>query len=219
MVFLIDLTRIFEEQDRLNKETAAKHEEYSKLSRDQLTRNYVFAALAEAGEMANEWSHFKIWKSTRKENRDAPCQKCNGLGELNCKKCVYCENGRVNPLREEYIDVVHFIISVAIGFDLDSNEYLLENKERPKVEVSPKVAYNLYLELYKYLVYANVLIEELEKFPHTKETNQKERTKVATQLLNVLFDLGYSMGFTDADIERAYFAKNKVNKIRQENNY
>lgn len=215
----MNLTHIFKEQDRLNKETAKKHEEYSKLSRDQLTRNFVFSALAETGEMANEWSHFKIWKSTRKENRDAPCKKCQGTGELNHKICAYCENGRTNPLREEYIDVVHFTVSVAIGFDIDPTEYLKENQARPKVEVSPKVAYNLYLDLYKQLVYANVLIEELEKRPQTEESNRNERKKVATELLNVLFDLGYSMGFTDEDIERAYFAKHKVNQIRQANNY
>ena len=103
---MINLTHIFKEQDRLNKETAAKHKEYSELTREQLTRNYVFAALCELGEMANEWGQFKIWKSTRKENREALCSKCNGTGELNGDSCLYCEGGIVNPLRKEYVDEI-----------------------------------------------------------------------------------------------------------------
>lgn len=217
----MDLARIFNEQDRLNKETAEKHMEYSLLSRDELTRNYVFAALTELGEMSNNWSHHKIWKSTRKENRDAPCKKCHGTGELNEVICVYCENGRVNPLREEYIDVVHFTISVAIGFDLKPEEFIDKRKQN-EVEVSPEVAYDLYLELYKNLVYANILIEELIKYPNTEKlltNNKRERKTVAVDLLDTLFNLGYSLGFTDQDIEHAYFMKHKINQIRQATNY
>lgn len=219
MFNLLNLVSIFQKQAELNQKTAAKHEEYQKRTRDELTRNYVFATLVELGEMANEWGHFKIWKSTRKENREALCPKCHGRGEFNGDACPYCEGGMVNPLREEYIDVVHFTISIALGFDLDPQQYIQHATLR---KVSAQDSYKLYLELYKNLVYANVLIDELENFPPTEKllkNNQLERKKVAVCLVNTLWELGYSLGFTDEEIEYAYFAKHKINQVRQENNY
>jgi len=125
----------------------------------------------------------------------------------------------VNPLREEYIDIVHFVVSVALGFDYDPKEYMNIYEVR---EVSPEDTYQLILDLYKNLVYANVLIEETRDLPHTEKllkNNTKERKKVAKALLDILVHLGYSLGFEDAEIEAAYFDKHKINQIRQENNY
>ncbi len=222
---MINLAHIFQEQDRLNKETALKHEEYQKRTREQLTRNYVFSALVELGELANTWNHHKIWKSTRQENRDAPCNKCGGTGfsgVSDFELCPYCKAGRVDPLREEYADVVHFVVSVAIGFDLDPKSYLEGYAKDSNQKPALKDSYQLYLDLYKNLVYANVLIEELNTYPQTEKLIQnltKERKKVAKDLITVLLDLGYSLGFDDEEIEAAYFSKHKINQVRQRNNY
>lgn len=216
---MVDLVEIFKKQDELNRKTAAKHEEYSKLSRDELTQLYAFSALCELGEMSNEWGQFKIWKTNRKENRKTLCTKCNGKGEIYGDSCQYCEGGFTNPLREEYIDVVHFVVSVAIGFDLDPEEFMKKFKRK---EVTASNTYKLIRVLYKYLVYADVLIDELQNLPNTEKlvkNNQIERLDVAEKLIDKLLHLGYSLGFDDEEIESAYFDKHKVNHIRQQNHY
>lgn len=221
---MINLPKIFIEQDRLNKETASKHEEYSILTPEELIKNYCFAALAELGECANEWGHFKIWKSTRKENRDASCKKCSGTGiQEDFEQCLYCENGRVNPLQEEYVDVFHFVVSVAIGFGLDPKVYMETYEKRFVRNVDEADTYDLYLSLFKSLSHANVLIDELESYKHINETleiiNGLDRERVSNMLMDTLLNLGYSLGFTNEDIEKAYFSKHEINKVRQENNY
>ena len=219
---MLNLTTIFQEQDRLNKETAAKHEEYSRLTKDGLTQLYVFAALCELGEMSNEWGDFKIWKTNRKQHRVDTCPLCKGEGIKEGEKCSRCGGVRVYPLLEEYIDVVHFCVSVAIGFNLDPLIYKSSRTGRKFLNPLPKSTYHLILKLYQNLVYANVLIEESEKIPPTQKSiknNQNERQKVAVDLLDTLWQLGYSLGFSDSDIEKAYFSKNQINQIRQEENY
>lgn len=216
---MINLVNIFEKQAQLNAETAAKHVEYQVRSREQLTKNYIFAALCEIGEMSNEWGQFKIWKSSRKENRKAICKKCSGEGKFHGEDCPYCHNGYVNPLREEYVDVVHFVVSVAIGFDLNPNDFLSTYKRK---NVSGEDTYQLILDLYENLVYANILIEELQNHQNEnlfQKINQKERLNVAKDLLDTLLHLGYSLGFDDEEIENAYFDKHRINQVRQANNY
>lgn len=227
---MIDIERIFKEQDFLNKETAAKHEEYSKLTRDELTRNYCFSALSELGECSNEWAGFKIWKSTRKENRDAPCKKCNGSAILNELECPYCEEGRTNPLREEYIDVFHFVVSVAIGFDADIETIKKVLAVLEKEDVGKSDSYQLFLDLYTSLARANGLIDDnvdsytsyaddrIEDF-EDKETLIKVRQTHALELIEILVRLGYALDFSNDEIEAAYFSKHKINQVRQENNY
>lgn len=220
---VINLGQIFEKQNELNKEMALQHKEYQTLSREALTRNYILAALVESGECCNEWAQFKIWKSTRKENREALCPKCHGTGKQEETICPYCEQGVVNPLREEYSDILHFATSVAIGFDLEPNEViqgLIQLKEISTI--TSKDTYQLFLELYKQLVYANVLIEEFESILHTDkliQDQQKERKKVAKDLMLTVIKLGYSLGFDDNEIEQAYFAKHQINQIRQIQHY
>ena len=216
---MLNLVHIFGEQQRLNTETAAKHEEYGLLTRDELTRNFVFAALAELGECANEWGHFKIWKSTRKENRDAPCGKCGGE---NHEECIHCEGGRTNPLREEYIDVFHFGVSVAIGLDVNPAHYESMLTEHDLKELKGYDAYDMYLKLFEKLAYANVLLEEsLKKELSDKAVSQNtyDRQVTGIQLMDTLLALGYSLGFDDEDITAAYFSKHQINQKRQENNY
>lgn len=203
-------------------QVAQKHVEYQQLSKNQLTRNFIFAALCEVGEMANEWGHFKIWKSSRNENREAPCPKCHGFGILGTENCPYCENGKVNPLREEYVDVLHFVVSIALGLELEP-EKVMDIEFHP---TSKEESYEWFLTLYELLIKAkqhlDIVMERTIQQPLLDEEVEilnQQGQQIALELLTTFFYLGYSLGFADEEIEAAYFAKHQINHIRQQENY
>lgn len=92
----------------------------------------VLALLVELGETANEWRGFKFWSNRQATNElewiNEDCKSCKGTGVDvegvalgNPYPCIECEGKSIvayskNPLLEEYVDCLHFILS--IGNDL-----------------------------------------------------------------------------------------------------
>ena len=135
---------------------------------NNLTEKKQLALNVELGELANELPEiFKYWSN--KKN--------------NYKKAL-----------EEYVDCLHFILSIGI----DLNEHLNARK------------YELLLQENKYYTNADIrmLILKLQSFGYGYLT-----------VLNDFLKLGKAIGFTYSQIEYAYYKKNKVNHQRQENGY
>ncbi|MFP3722121.1 dUTP diphosphatase [Niallia circulans] len=156
----------------------------------------ILALLVEIGECANEWRGFKFWSKDQEPRTSMnTCNHCNRLGRKACTGCY----GKLykNPLLEEYVDGLHFILE--LGIELEFVDFHLIGKiNRPSNEI---------IEMFTD-VYGDVLLI------------QKTKNKVH---YSILFEeyllLGELLGFTWEEIETAYFEKNKVNHERQNTGY
>jgi dimeric dUTPase (all-alpha-NTP-PPase superfamily) len=102
-----------------------------------------------------------------------------------------------NPLLEEYVDGLHFVLE--LGLEIKFME-LYEFKFPEKV----------YSSVEKWLLSTFGSINDFRwDSGHTEYVN----------LFNDYLGLGCALGFTWQEIERAYFAKNKINHVRQETGY
>jgi dimeric dUTPase (all-alpha-NTP-PPase superfamily) len=99
-----------------------------------------------------------------------------------------------NPLLEEYVDCLHFVLELGLELGFENRNPI------PSAAFDP-------LEEFQ-TMYRCVTIFELEP----DEMNY-------IILLNEFLSLGESLGFTWQEIEQAYFAKNKINHVRQETGY
>ena len=131
--------------------------------------NYKLTALSvELGELWNEHpTLFKFW-SDKENNR---------------------EKGLI-----EFVDCIHFAISIANDFDYHEHTY---------IKTTPRDLNMMYLGLQN-----NIAILSISKEQRHVET-----------LLNNLISLGHQLGFKEEDVLTAYNDKNKVNYERQENGY
>lgn len=161
----------------------------------------ILALIVELGETANEWRAFKFWSEDRRPRyAEKNCDNCNGKGftlmdnELgreydDCEECG-------NPLLEEYVDSLHFLVSIGLDLNVEQVEY--------RVIENDKDITRQFIELTNM---ASLLILEGKK--HQMWHN----------LFSAFIRLGGDLGFTWDEIYNAYFDKNKVNHQRQEEGY
>lgn len=191
----MNLQKLFEMQAKLDADITAHHPVQDGENR---LEKKVLALLVELGECANEWRGFKFW-SNDQEPRNY------------CKKCAMTETPHEckNPLLEEYVDCLHFILSIG-------NELKIDKTECEVVELFHWTTENYFIQLIH-------LVTEL----HRKITNFPIRNKSVNFSLEFIYNgvlrrfLGLSLrlGFTWEQIEQAYYDKNKVNFERQEQGY
>ncbi|MBB6177214.1 dimeric dUTPase (all-alpha-NTP-PPase superfamily) [Anoxybacillus tengchongensis] len=140
------------------------------LSGERLIERKLLALLVEIGELANETRCFKFWSSKPKAADET--------------------------ILEEYVDGLHFILS--LGLDLSFDKHI----EWPNVQESERL---------------------VEQFLHVFEAIHTFRMKLDAEAYNELVyvyaKLGHALQFTAEQIERAYVAKNEVNHERQSHNY
>lgn len=124
----MNLQKLFEAQAELDRHIVEK----KGLQGVDLLPNLILALQVELGECANEWRGFKHWSEDQEPRTEIPidCPYCYGKGYMNhdevfeggepwpCKRCdgsgVY---GYKNPLLEEFVDCLHFILSIGTGLD------------------------------------------------------------------------------------------------------
>lgn len=196
----MNLSKLFEAQKKLDDRIV----EEKGLQGQDLLDEKILALQVELGELANEWRGFKFWSENQKPTNpyNKGCENCvGGISKTSSlygpyKECEYC---RVNPLLEEYVDCLHFILS--IGNDLkcsDLEPYLVKVKKPIKMFTS---------------IYFNI----------TKIANGQDNLKYKrfyyAELLSRFFGLGKSLEFTWSQIEQAYFEKNEINHERQASGY
>lgn len=160
----MDLNCLFKHQKILDDRIEKEHD---LSNRDTYTERLV-ALSVELAELKNELTEtFKFW-SNKKNNRERAV--------------------------EEFIDCIHFAISIALKKGIESYTY---------IPTQPKDLNKLYLGL-QYVV---TVLSVSYKQRHVND------------LLNNLITLGYQLGFTEDEVIAAYHDKNKENHNRQDNNY
>src|SRR5690625_1795201 len=119
----MDLQKLFKAQRELDNRIVKEKE----LEGQDLLDKKILALLVELGELANEWRGFKFWSDNQKPNTSSyKCSECGFVREENIDCPLADEHyeftmDHFNPLLEEYVDCLHFIMS--IGNDLNINEH------------------------------------------------------------------------------------------------
>ncbi|OAK70075.1 dUTP diphosphatase [Lederbergia galactosidilytica] len=218
----MNLNKLFTLQDKLD-----DHIKKEKgLEGQDLLDKKILALQVELGELANEWRGFKFWKvNPRPRTEDwIECSVCNGTGDLNYERvqeeaegsggheyidCEECDSSgtshMINPLLEEYVDGLHFILSIGLDLKIDHTEIFVGQdftvdrnitKTFTKLMCMPERFenaigdddYGFYIDWYE-------------------------------ELLVCFIGLGEMLGFTWEEVEQAYMDKNTINYERQANNY
>ncbi|QBK26724.1 dUTP diphosphatase [Ureibacillus thermophilus] len=200
----MNLQKLFEVQAKLDKKIV---EEKGLQGQDLLDKK-ILALQVELGELANCWRGFKFWshdQEPRIEKRTyKTCPSCDGEYVDSCWECGH--SGQVvdkiiNPLLEEFVDCLHFILSIAIelGYTVD-DLYVWDDELVGKTE-------DIFLEL----MYWVVLI---------KSKDERKRKDAFRTVCYIFFNMAEQrLGFTWEQIEEAYLEKNRINHQRQLNHY
>ncbi|WHQ36801.1 dUTP diphosphatase [Spiroplasma sp. SV19] len=143
------------------------------LNDEQTLDKRILAFLVELAEFINEQRDFKYWSVKPASKQDI--------------------------LLEEYIDGIHFLISIGSSLQVDFNKYHYQNKYVGKSFSLTK----LYLDC----------------FAVCTKLIKKQTAKIYFQVLNQYLIIAEELKFTETDLITAYNKKNKINFARQENNY
>jgi|SRR5690625_1270776 len=217
---MMNLKKLFNIQAKLDERIVQEHG----LEGQDLLDKKILALQVELGELANEWRGFKFWSKDQRprnyavkhlhtEAEKADFWQCGD--RFNCghksydymRECEKCgwdsfPYKRENPLLEEYVDCLHFILS--IGLEL-GYEHTPTTKWQ---ERSITLQFN---SLFHAIAILNESIEsgwdELEKQDNFEN------------IVGGFLGLGDMLGFTWEQIEQAYFDKNKINHERQNTGY
>ncbi len=206
----MNLQYLFEIQAGLDAHIEEEHPRQE--GEDRLAKK-ILALQVELGELANEWRGFKFWSNDQEPRVKRLCNMCDGLGarkgldanwEVYQEACEYCEGtGKSgNPFLEEYVDCLHFVLSIGLELKITDIEGLEPFKAKSGLIQQFNVMFKhisgltMHLEAYKQKGY--------EKYYH---------------IFNLFIGLGEMLGFTEQQIEQAYLEKNKINHQRQESGY
>jgi dimeric dUTPase (all-alpha-NTP-PPase superfamily) len=182
----VNLEKLFSLQRELDNRIIKEKD----LEGQDLLPNKILALQVELGELANEWRGFKFWS----ENQNPRTEKVKHVWEEGKHGPYFVTT---NPLLEEYVDCLHFILSIG-----------LEEKSISRVQSH-----------FTPLKFNNVTFQFLNIFQYTSEF-LIERKQTRYELMFASFiGLGEMLGFTWEQIEQAYLDKNKVNHERQDNGY
>lgn len=175
--------------------------------KDLVANTYV-ALDVELGEMANEARWFKHWSEDREP-------RTYGLKLGKSPR----ENRYINPLLEEYIDSLHFFLSLAIQKGWEKQLYVYEEAILDlQAEGFDGGLSGAYLEMIYYLNKSYMENNRSEKIEKTfNKTLQEFNFNTAWFLFIAIGLIGFE--FTEEQIEQAYFAKNTINHQRQDNGY
>lgn len=207
----MNLQKLFEMQAVLDANITAKHPVQD--GEDRLSKKIV-ALSVELSELMNEYRVFKFWSNDQKPRTEITvdvCRTCGGSGvpigipEETGIDCYTCGGGGEivkNPLLEEYVDCLHFALSIGNDLQVYDFEGEADCSQTPMDAFMEVMAFTTDL----YWLRKNGATER------EQETDYKS-------ILYHLLVLGASLGFKLDEIEAAYYEKNKVNHTRQEENY
>jgi dimeric dUTPase (all-alpha-NTP-PPase superfamily) len=172
-----------------------------KVLRDRINYNgedrfnkLVLALLVEIGECANEWRGFKFWSKNQK-----PRKEHSRLSEdlFGVPVVEY-----YNPLLEEYVDGLHFVLELGIELDIFNIEGVEAFKAKSGITQQ-------FTALYKHISGLKMQLE----------ASYKSGIGKYYHIFNMYIGLGEMLGFTWEQIEQAYYDKNQINHERQDNGY
>jgi dimeric dUTPase (all-alpha-NTP-PPase superfamily) len=198
----MDLSKLFQLQRQLDERIEREHPRQE--GEDRLAKK-ILALQVELGELCNCWRGFKFWSNDQKPRRTVHeiCKYCEGRKTLGfqLESCWYCGGTGLQvvkrPLLEEYVDCLHFILSIG-----------LEKDKYREVEF-----HALYVDGEDVVMQFNVLFDKVGDF-YVYQT--KDNYQI---VLSLFLALGEMLGLTREQIEEAYMQKNAVNHERQEMGY
>lgn len=186
----MNLTKLFETQKLLDERIEKEHPRLE--GEDRLAKK-ILALQVELGELANEWRGFKYWSEDRE-----PRVRLLDRQKSKIDKTVY-----KNPLLEEYVDCLHFILSIGLELNFDKEDYEFLHKQN--------------IPIYKS---CSGITEQFNSiFLALTTLNYDNDLEFYEELFLYFISLGEMLGFTWDQIEQAYYEKNKVNHERQDNQY
>jgi dimeric dUTPase (all-alpha-NTP-PPase superfamily) len=189
----LNLQKLFELQRQLDKHIEQEHPRQE--GEDRLAKK-ILALQVELGELANEWRGFKFWSNDQDPRTyvQAGCEECEG-GLTYCEKCIR------NPLLEEYVDCLHFILSIAIELGYTAEDIYVWDEELEGETV------DVFIELMYWVI-------------RIKSNDELKRRGAFRTVCYIFFNMSSQrLGFTCDDVVQAYMKKNAENHKRQESGY
>lgn len=179
----MNLSKLFETQRVLDARIMEIHPEL--IGQDNLPWK-VLALQVELGECANEWRGFKKWSNDQEPRREIEQYGfADPGGPFRYLKY---------PLLEEYVDCLHFILSIGLEIDRNNFEYLSDHDYKE---------HDITNQFMRTMDYAIGLRED----------------DYYSELFHSFIYLGEMLGFTWDQIEQAYYDKNTINHTRQNTGY
>lgn len=163
----MSLSKLFEMQSGLDRYIEENHQ----LEDENLFDRKVLALLVEIGELANETRSFKFWS----------------VKPSSEKKVIL----------EEFVDGIHFILSLGLECEFQNQELQMEK------EATTKDINEQFLKIY----------QAVSIFRKTKSVSDYTHVFESYLQLGALLRIGYE------EMEQAYIEKNEVNYKRQNQNY
>lgn len=215
----MNLQKLFEAQAELDAYIEQQHP--TQPNENRLEKK-VLALLVELGECANEFRGFKFWSNDQEPRTKVEylCVQCEGSGLISeyhdpepeeYEKCIDCNGtgkiGESNPLLEEYVDCLHFILS--IGNDLGIGA---EHEKIKKYVHFQKLSYCTVTDLF------TSAFKEFSQLTTSKKLIREGDYVYVFGFVRFL-NIGANIGFTEEQIEEAYWKKYEINKQRQRNGY
>ncbi len=164
----MNFKKLFEMQEKLDNRIESEHN----LQNQELFYKKILALQVEVGELANETRCFKFW-SLKKPSE-------------------------ASVILEEYVDCLHFILSIGIETNLQNIKFNQNLGFKNNSDIT-----GMFLSL-------NEKINTFAK-------NKLEKSYI--DLFEQFILLGNALGFTNKDVEEAYLSKNEINHKRQDEGY
>lgn len=188
----MNLSILFDIQAKLDERIVQEH----RLQGQDLLDKKILALQVELGELANEQRSWKFWSHD---------QKPRGQDDyLEYRPVDQGGNHWVNknPLLEEYVDCLHFILSIGLELGITDVEVTCDYTEDTVTGTF------------------NRTFETIGDLRHCFENQLASEVDIVYGVaFQLLVGLGSQLGFTWEQIEQAYLQKNEINHARQENGY
>ncbi|WAA11639.1 dUTP diphosphatase [Fervidibacillus halotolerans] len=163
----MELRTMFSMQRTLDRRIESEHG----LEREDLFDKKLLALFVEVGELANETRCFKFWSQKPASSKER--------------------------ILEEYVDGLHFILSLGIELGFDNEPYSISTEtETPDATAA----------------FLNVF----DQIHRLKTLKNKE---AYFSLIQSYIKLGHLLGFTGEDMYDGYVQKNELNHLRQDKGY
>ncbi len=191
----MNLQKLFEMQAVLDADILKRHPVQP--GEDRLSKK-ILALLVELGECANEWRGFKFWSNDQEPRTNVAVPYPAPLRGMKI----------VNKLLEEYVDCLHFILSIGNEMKFEANQSIkLINTQKNWILESRDVKNTTVTEQF-IIVFNN--IHDFEQMRGLDEYYY---------MFSEFIILGVKLGLTDKQVEQAYYSKNKINFERQATGY
>lgn len=186
----MNLDNLFERQSALEVRIL---ERFPELTNEDLLPKKILSLQVELGELANEQRSWKFWST-----RQIPVEPSETTRWLDGR----CYTVIKHPLLEEYVDCLHFTLS--IGLELRITNALHGGYNDSNI-----------VDMFSW-VFSNIsrLNEVLEE-----QLEEIEIRAAYYDLIHSVLGLGKSLGFSNEQIEQGYISKNEENHTRQGSGY